>query len=131
MPMSDVNPISVHPDSAAQKQQIVSQARKHDQSVSEYCLMAIEQRIARETEAERLDDLDIDSQLDDLKTDITAEISTATDIDTRQESLYGIALWELLGSEHSQEERSQAVKEAAGTLEDDLANLAAKDEGDD
>jgi len=129
--MSDVNPISVHPDSAAQKQQIVSQARKHDESVSEYCLTAIEQRIARETEDERLNDLDIDSRLDELKTDITTEVSTAIDVDTRQESLYGIALWELLGSNQFEEERSQAVKEAAGTLEEDLANLAEKDGSDD
>lgn len=128
--MSDVNPISVHPDSAAQKQQIVSQARKHDQSVSEYCLMAIEQRIARETEAERLDDLDIDSQLDELKRDVTEDIAAAIEVNTQQEVLYEIALWDLLSSDYSEEECREAIANAPDKLDRELENMAEKMDGD-
>lgn len=129
--MSNPNPISVHPDSAAQKQQIISQARKHDESVSEYCLMAIEQRIARETEAERIDDLDIESQLNELKSTVTSEVAAVTELDTRQEASYGTALWNLLGSDYSEKERKQAVSDAVETLENDVENLAEKKGGED
>ncbi|MBX0288530.1 hypothetical protein EGH22_19555 [Halomicroarcula sp. F28] len=128
--MSETPHISIYPDNIAQKQRIEAQADKHDTSVSEYCLMAIEQQIAREAEAERIDDLDIESRLDELQTDITAEVSTATDINTQQESLYGIALWELLGSEFSGKERTQALKKAPATLEEELEGLAEKEGGD-
>jgi len=130
MPMSDVNPISVHPDNAAQKQQIVSQARKQDQSVSEYCLMAIEQRIARETEDERLDELDVDSRLDELKTDITEDIAAAMDVSTHQEDLYEIALWDLLSSDYSEEECREAVANAPDKLDRELEKMAEKTDGE-
>lgn len=129
--MSDLPPISVHPDSKAQVQQIKAQARKHDESVSEYCLMAIEQRIARETEAERLDELDIETQLEDLQAAIIGDIRNATDIDTEQEFYYEIALWKLLGTDHSSETRRQAISGAPDQLDTDLERLAAKEGGDD
>jgi len=131
MQMSKPNPISVHPDSEAQKQQIVSQARKQDESISEYLLTAVEQRMARETEAERVDELEIDSQLDELKERITQGVSTATDVDTHQEPLYGIALWELLAGEHSEEKRQQAIQDAHDTLAGDLKGLDNKRDGGD
>jgi hypothetical protein len=129
--MSNLPPISVHPDSEAQVQQIKAQARKHDESVSEYCLMAIEQRIARETEAERLDELNIGTRLDDLQTAIIEDIQDATDIETEQELCYEIALWKLFGTDHSREMRRQAMEEAPDQLDKDLERLAAKEGGDD
>lgn len=128
--MSDVNPISVHPDSGAQKQQIVAQARKHDESVSEYCLTAIERRIARETEDERLEDLDIDSRLDELKADITEDIAAATEVGTQQEALYEIALWDLLSSDYSEEECREAIANAPDKLDRELEKMAEKSDGE-
>jgi len=129
--MSDLYPISVHPDSKAQKQQIEAQAEKHDESVSEYCLMAIEQRVAREMEAERLDDLEITTQLKDLKTAVTADIAAATDVSINQEPYYEVALWDLLASEFSSEERRQAMQKAPDKVNEQLEKLAEKESGDD
>lgn len=128
--MSETTRITIYPDNDAQKQRIEAQAEKHDQSVSEYCLLAIEQRIAREAESERLDDLDLDSQLDELKATITADIAEATDVTTQQECYYEVALWELLGSEYSQEERLEAMRGAPDQLETDLEKLADKEGGE-
>jgi len=129
--MSEPTPISIYPDNAAQRQQIVSQARKHDESISEYCLMAIEQRIAREAESERLDDLDLHAELDDLKTGLTADIEAAMAVDTRQERFYEVALWSLLGNDFSSEERREAMQDAPDKLEHVLEMLAAEEEADD
>ena len=129
--MSDLPPISVHPDSKAQVQQIRTQAEKHDESVSEYCLMAIEQRIDRETEAERLDELDIETQLDDLKTAITTDIAAATDLTIDQGPYYEVALWDLLASEYSSEERRQAMQKAPNKVNEQLEKLSEKESGDD
>jgi hypothetical protein len=128
--MSETTRITIYPDNDTQKQRIEAQAEKHDQSVSEYCLLAIEQRIAREAESERLDDLDLDSQLDELKATITADIAEATDVTTQQECYYEVALWELLGSEYSQEERLEAMRGAPDQLETDLEKLADKEGGE-
>ena len=129
--MSEPTPISIYPDNAAQRQQIVSQARKHDESISEYCLMAVEQRIAREAESERLDDLDLHAELDDLKTGLTADIEAAMAVDTRQERFYEVALWSLLGNDFSGEERREAMQDAPDKLGHVLEMLAAEEEADD
>jgi len=128
--MSKPNPISVHPDSKAQKQQIVAQARKHDESVSEYCLMAIEQRIAQETEAERVDELELETRLEDLKKGITQDIAAATDIDPRQEDCYEVALWELLAHGYSPERRRKAMEKAPDKFEEQFENIVEKELGD-
>jgi hypothetical protein len=128
--MSETTHISIYPDNKAQKQRIESQAEKHEQSVSEYCLVAIEQRIAREAESERLDDLDLDSELGELKATILEDIQAATGIETRQEFCYEIALWELLGNDYSREKRRQAMSQAPDRLDDDLERLANKEGGD-
>jgi hypothetical protein len=128
--MSETTRITIYPDNDAQKQRIEAQAEQHGQSVSEYCLLAIEQRIAREAESERLDDLDLDSELDELKATIVKDIEAATEIETRQEVCYEIAIWELLGNDHSREERRQAMAQAPDRLDDDLERLANKEGGD-
>jgi len=128
--MSETTHISIYPDNEAQKQRIESQAEKHDKSVSEYCLQAIEQRIAREAESERLDNLELDSELDELKATILKDIEAATDIETRQEFCYEIALWELLGNEYSREKRRQAMSRAPDRMADDLKRLAKKEGAD-
>ena len=129
--MSETPHISIYPDSHTQKQRIESQAEKYDMSVSEYCLMAIEKQNARDANAERIDDMDIESRLDELRTAITEDIAAATAISTQQESLYGIALWNLLGSAHAEEERLEALKQAPATLEQELEGLTQKEESDD
>ena len=93
--------------------------------------MAIERQNALEAETERIDDMDLESRLDELRTAITADISSATEISTQQESLYGIALWNLLGSAHSEEERLDALKQAPATLDEELEGLTQKEAGDD
>ena len=128
--MSDLNPISVHPDSKDQKEQIRTQAHENDESVSEYCLRAIEQRLAREMESERIDEVEIESRLEFLKSSITEDITAATDIGTFQESCYEVALWKLLGNEYSRESRRQAMKGAPELLDEDLERMAEKEGGD-
>jgi len=127
--MSERPHISIYPDNEAQKQRIESQARKHGESMSEYCLRVIEQQIAREAEAERLDDIELDSQLDELKAAITADIAAATEISTKQEDCYELALWGLCGRDYSQEERRQAMQGAPDKLEEDLEKVRDKNGG--
>jgi hypothetical protein len=128
--MSDTTHISIYPDNEAQKQRIEAQARKHNKSVSEYCLMAIEQQIAREAEAERLDELNIESQLDELKETITTDISEATAVTSQQECYYEVALWELFGNGYPQEDRLEAMEGAPEQLKQDLAKMADKKDGE-
>lgn len=129
--MSEINPISVHPDSKAQKEEIRTQARKHDESVSEYCLRAIEQRLVREAESERLDELEIEPRLEGLKSSIIEDIDAAMDVSTHQESCYEVALWKLLGNDYSRESRRQAMEGAPDLLDEDLERMAEKEGGDD
>jgi len=130
MQMSNPNPISAHPDSEAQKQQIITQARKQDESVSEFLLTAAEQRMARETEAEFVEELEIESRLDELKTDFTEDIASAGDLSTQQEPLYGIALWELLSSEYSEEACREAIAEAPDKFDRELERMTETEGGE-
>jgi len=129
--MSDPSPISIYPDNAAQRQLIVSWAEKNDESVSEFCLRAIEERLARDTESEDTDDLDVDEPLDDLKAEFLADLESATEADINGQFYPEIALWLLLGNEYSSEERRQAMKEAPDTMREKLAAITEKEEGDD
>lgn len=92
--------------------------------------MAIEQRIARETEAERLDDFAIEARLENLKTAITTDIEAATDINTQQEYCYEVALWELLADGYASDRRRQAMQKAPDKLDEQLEKLAEKESGE-
>ena len=91
--------------------------------------MAIERQNALEAEAERIDDLDLESRLDDLRTAITEDITAAMDIDTRQENCYEVALWELLAHDHSPERRRKAMEKAPDTLDEQFESIAEKELG--
>lgn len=127
--MSETPHISIYPDSQAQKQRIESLADKHNMSVSEYCLMAIERQNAQESEAERVDEMDIETRLEDLKTSITQDIEAVMDIDLRQEDCYEVALWELLAHGYSPERRRKAMEKAPDTLDKQFESIAEKELG--
>ncbi|MDS0261912.1 hypothetical protein NDI56_21125 [Haloarcula sp. S1CR25-12] len=128
--MSDPNPISIYPDNAAQRQLIVSWAQKNDESVSEFCRKAIEERLARDTESEAPNELDVDEPMDDLKTEFLADLEEATEVDIHEQFYPEVALWLLLSNDYSGEERRQAMKEAPDTMREKLAALTENEEGD-
>lgn len=109
-----------------QKEQIEIQASKHDQTVSKYCLEAVEQRIAREVRDERADETSIEDRVAALVSDVQEDVDSVIDPAPEQELLYEIALWELLSSEYSTEERQEALESGAEKFEKELENLAAK-----
>lgn len=133
--MGNANPISLYPENSAQREQIVAQANKQDETVSEYCLKAAKQRLARELQ-DQDDDLVVTSAVDQradshtlsvqfeaLATDVTEEVARATDVDTQPELVYTIALWELLGGEFSNEQRASALAAAPEILDQRIAEL--------
>lgn len=115
--------------SREQKQQIVTQAKKQDENLSEFCLKAVEQRLARELQDQRASELGLDTEFEQLTETITSEVAAVTDIETRQELYYSVALWELISSEYPSEKRSKAMETAPQKLEQNIANLREK-EGD-
>lgn len=126
--MSKDSRITLHA-TADQKSRIESQADKNGESVSEFCLKAAEQRIARERQDEREAELDLDTRLEQLKEEFVTDVESAVDPTTRQERLYEIALWELLSNDFSQEEQVEALERAPDKLEQGLEKLEEK-EGD-
>lgn len=92
--------------------------------------MAIEQRIARETQDERFDDLEGETRLEELKTATIQDIAAATEIDTRQRDCYEVALWELLADEYSSERRRRAIEKAPDKLDEQFESIAEKELGE-
>ena len=123
--MANNNIISLYP-SAEQKEQIETQADKHDESLSQYCLEAVEQRIAREVRDETAADASVEERVAGLVSDVQRDVESVIDPTPDQELLYEIALWELLSSEYSKEDQEKALKSAANKFEKELENLAAK-----
>lgn len=109
-----------------QKQQIVHQAKKQDEDISEFVLKAAEQRISREVQTERVAELGIDSQLQQMADAVRSEIASATDIDTQQEFYYEIALWELISREYTAEECATAMNTAPDKAAEGIEELRNK-----
>jgi hypothetical protein len=113
-----------------QKQQIVTQAKKQDENVSEFCLKAVEQRLARELQDQRVNELGLGTEFEQLTETITSEVEGVTDVETRQELYYSVALWELVSSEYPAEKRAKAMEKAPQKLAENTANLREKEAGD-
>jgi len=112
-----------------QKQQIVTQAKKQGENLSEFCLKAVEQRLARELQDQRVDELGFGTEFEQLTETITSEVEAVTDIETRQELYYSVALWELISSEYPSEKRAKAMEKAPQKLTQNIANLREKEAG--
>ena len=121
--MSDAQPISLYPESPLQREQIIDQANKQGENISEYCLEATRQRIIRERQGIQGTGIDLAAQLEALADDVTAEIAAVTDADTPGELVYLVALWELVSSEYPSEERAQAMDQAPDILAQQVAAL--------
>ena len=91
--------------------------------------MAIEKQNARDADAERVDDMDVENRLNGLKTAITQDIEAAMDIDSQQEDCYEVALWELLAHGYSPEKRRKAMEKAPETLDEQFESIAEKELG--
>lgn len=125
MTMANNNIISLYP-SDEQREQIERQADKHDESLSQYCLKAVEQRIAREVRDEKAADTSFEDRVTALVSDVQQDVETVIDPAPEQELLYEIALWELLSSDYSKEDQQEALESAANQFEKELEKLAAK-----
>jgi hypothetical protein len=121
--MSDAQPISLYPESPLQREQIIEQANKQGENISEYCLEATRQRIIREQQDSHGTGTDLAAQLEALADDVTAEIAAVTDADTPGELVYLVALWELVSSEYPREERAKAIEQAPDILHQQVAAL--------
>jgi len=127
--MGDTQPISLYPESPLQREQIVEQANKQGENISEYCLEATRQRIIREQQGIHGTGMNLAAQLEALANDVTAEIDAVTDAETPGELVYLVALWELVSSEYPSEERAQAIDQAPEILAQQVAAL--REHGDD
>ena len=121
--MSDAQPISLYPETPLQREQIIEQANKQDENISEYCLEATRQRIIRERQGIQGTGMDLAAQLEALADDVTAEIAAVTDAETPGELVYLVALWELVSSEYPNEECAQAMEQAPDILAQHVAAL--------
>ena len=109
--------------SAEKKKQIVTQAEKNDETVTQFVLKAAEQRISRELQEQRANELGVADELQDLADSVTGEVSAATDIDTDQELCHTVALWELISSKYDADTRAAAMEEAPEKLEEQVAKV--------
>ncbi|MFB9812644.1 hypothetical protein [Haloarcula sebkhae] len=122
--MSDVISLRL---SEEERDQIVRQARKVDEGLSEYILKATEQRIARELQDQRATELGVQPELEQIAESVTEEVSKAADIETTEELAYEVALWDLVSTDYPSEERAIAMEEAADKLQEEVANVRNKE----
>lgn len=116
--------------SAEQKQQLQQVAENRDMSLSEYCRRALEQKVARDLQGEQFHQTELEAKLDELEDQVTTEIESALAPNVDEEVLYGVALWDLIGSEYSEESRADAMSGASDRLEQGLENLRQKERDD-
>ncbi len=114
--------------SAEKKKQIVTQAEKNDETVTQFLLKAAEQRISRELQEQRANELGVADELQDLADSVTGEVSAATDIDTDQELCHTVALWELISSKYDADTRAAAMEEAPEKLQEQVAKVGGGDD---
>jgi hypothetical protein len=122
--MSNVISIRLNPE---QGEQVVKQAQKADEKLSEYVLKATEQRIDRELKEQRANELNLESELDDLANIVAAEVDGATDIDTDQELFYSVALWDLISSEFPADKRAAAMEGASEKVQEEVESIRNKE----
>ncbi|MDS0223499.1 hypothetical protein NDI54_19345 [Haloarcula sp. S1AR25-5A] len=122
--MSNVISIRLNPE---QGEQVVKQAQKADEKPSEYVLKATEQRIDRELKEQRANELNLESELDDLADIVAAEVDGATDIDTDQELFYSVALWDLISSEFPADKRAAAMEGASEKVQEEVESIRNKE----
>ncbi|KZX49728.1 hypothetical protein [Haloarcula sp. K1] len=113
--------------SAEEREQIVKQAQKVNEDLSEYILKATEQRIARELQDQRATELGLGPELEQIAESVTAEVNKAANIDTSQELAYTVALWDLLSSDYPSEERAAAMEGATERLQEQVENVRNKE----
>lgn len=106
-----------------QKDRIEQRAQQCGVSVSEYCLEAVEQRIARELQQKRMSDIGIEDRIDELNEELNNRTTRICGGSTDQERLYGTALWELLSDEFSREARKESMKSASNKLDKGIKKL--------
>jgi Na+/phosphate symporter len=112
--------------SAEERKQIVRQAQKADEDLSEYIRKATEQRIARELQDQRTEELSLASELEQVADEVTAVVSKAADIETTEELAYEVALWDLISTEYPSEKRAVAMEEATEKLQEEVENVRNK-----
>jgi uncharacterized protein (DUF1778 family) len=121
------NPISIRVN-PEEREQIVRQAQKVDEDLSEYMLKATEQRIARELQDQRAEELSLEPELEQIAESVTEQVSKAADIETTEELAYEVALWDLVSTDYSSEERAIAMDEATDKLQEEVANVRNKED---
>ncbi|EMA25709.1 plasmid mobilization protein [Haloarcula argentinensis] len=113
--------------SAEQRKEIVKQANKAGEGVSEYILKATERRISRELQEQRAGELNLGSELEYIADAVVEDVEEATNVDTDQELFYSVALWDLISSEFPAERRATAMEEATGKLEEEVERIRNKE----
>ncbi|WP_121304605.1 plasmid mobilization protein [Haloarcula quadrata] len=113
--------------SAEQRKEIVKQANKTGEGVSEYILKATEQRISRELQEQRAGELNLGSELDYIADAVVEDVEEATNVDTEQELFYSVALWDLIASEFPADKRATAMEEATDKLEEEVETIRNKE----
>jgi len=113
--------------SAEQRKEIVKQANKTGEGVSEYILKATEQRISRELQEQRAGELNLGSELDYIADAVVEDVEEATNVDTEQELFYSVALWDLISSEFPADKRATAMEEATDKLEEEVETIRNKE----
>jgi len=113
--------------SEEERKQIVRQAQKVDEDLSEYILKATEQRIARELQDQRAEELSLEPELEQVAESVTEQVSKAADIETTEELVYEVALWDLISTDYSSEERAIAMDEATDKLQEEVDNVRNKE----
>jgi len=113
--------------STEQRKEIVKQANKTGEGVSEYILKATEQRISRELQEQRAGELNLGSELDYIADAVVEDVEEATNVDTEQELFYSVALWDLISSEFPADKRATAMEEATDKLEEEVETIRNKE----
>ncbi|QIO25003.1 hypothetical protein [Haloarcula sp. JP-L23] len=111
-----------------QKEMIDQMADKRDMSLSQYCVLALDRQLARDVRLERISETDLDQQLEQMQDEVLDEIESTFAPSTEEEQFYGVALWNLLSSEHPSEAQADAMSNASEQLDRGLEKLRQKED---
>ncbi|WP_135305975.1 hypothetical protein [Haloarcula amylovorans] len=112
----------------AQKEMIERMADRQGMTVSEYCVAALDMQLARDVRSERISKTELEQHLDEMEQAVLDEIATTFSPSTDEEEFYEVALWDLLGTNHSSEAQADALANASDRLDTGLEKLHQREE---
>ena len=69
----------------------------------------------------------LEPELEQIAESVTEQVNKAADVETTEELAYEVALWDLISTDYSSEERAIAMDEATDKLQEEVDNVRNKE----